>query len=251
MWGLCSGHRRGDVGARRPARRAAARAGAPGTRRLPDRAATPRPLAATAAVTATPPPVLQAAAIAAADEDAALQQPLLTPLACLSTHSSAAALPVALCEPAPPPQRSQRWQPPGGDAYCAAYLAQAAWLAALLGGYSVQRVACQLGLPSDGLRHLSSYELFADLTSVALFGLVLGWFVGVACPRRFAWLFCRRRWYMWLVMTGTPPVYSAIRCGRQRAGGWAISRPPWAAARGRPHAPDGQRAAAPTSVAAT
>jgi len=36
------------------------------------------------------------------------------------------------------------------------------------------------------------YEIFSDMTSLALYGLALGWFVGVAERSRFQWLFSRR-----------------------------------------------------------
>jgi hypothetical protein len=38
---------------------------------------------------------------------------------------------------------------------CCAWL-QAAWLSVLFAGYAVQRGACQLGLPADGLRRVRS-----------------------------------------------------------------------------------------------
>lgn len=54
-------------------------------------------------------------------------------------------------------------------------------------------------------------EAFSDITAVLLYGVALGWFVGVARPRRFRWLFSRQRWYVWATLFGTPPLYSAIR----------------------------------------
>ena len=144
--------------------------------------------------------------------------------------------------------------------------AQAAWLAVLLCGYGVQRAACQVGLPYDGLQQvggrflsltpeistrqacrnmpapfpacmlahlhggpicliaphmrtrsppqISYFEVFSDVSSIALHGAVLGWVVGITSPRRFRWLASWRRWYTWATFFGTPPVYSAIRWGR-------------------------------------
>ena len=68
---------------------------------------------------------------------------------------------------------------------------QASWLAVLLAGYAVQRVACQVGLPNDGLRQIEFLEAFSDITSLGMYGAVLGWFVGVTSPSRFKWLFSR------------------------------------------------------------
>lgn len=129
----------------------------------------------------------------------------------------------------------------------------------LLCGYAVQRAACQVGLPYDGLQQASTdlglqfkraillarllaasgrdqthravpqpscqtapscprctpqisfFEFFSDVSSIALHGAVLGWFVGITSPRRFRWLFSWRRWYAAATFLGTPPVYSAIR----------------------------------------
>lgn len=36
------------------------------------------------------------------------------------------------------------------------------------------------------------FEVFSDASTIMLYGAVLGWFAGVTCPRRFAWLFSRR-----------------------------------------------------------
>ncbi|KAL4433829.1 hypothetical protein ABPG75_000270 [Micractinium tetrahymenae] len=102
------------------------------------------------------------------------------------------------------------WRHPSSASYTQQYLRMAAWLGALFAGYAVQRACCQVGLPYDGLRRIDFLEFFSDATSTALWGAVLGWFVGITCPRRFRWLFSRRRWYAWATLLGTPPVYSAI-----------------------------------------
>lgn len=141
----------------------------------------------------------------------------------------------------------------------------------LLCGYAVQRAACQVGLPYDGLQQartegrlqfkrailltrlpvasggdqtnravplcqavpslpyhstpqISFFEFFSDVSSIALHGAVLGWFVGITSPRRFRWLFSWRRWYAAATFLGTPPVYSAIRYLRTALGvGWLLS----------------------------
>lgn len=63
---------------------------------------------------------------------------------------------------------------------------------------------------SSSALQIDFYEVFSDLTSLALFGSVLGWYVCITDPLRFAWLFSRRRWWLWAVFAGTPPVYSVI-----------------------------------------
>ena len=59
-------------------------------------------------------------------------------------------------------------------------------------------------------KKIGYFELFSDLTSLALYGLALGWFVGVSEHSRFTWLFSRRRWYAGVTFLATPVVYSAI-----------------------------------------
>lgn len=137
-------------------------------------------------------------------DDVDVMEPLLAPVASLTSGTSSAALPL-LCET--DQQREQRrrrreWVRPGywqsyafmvrwracvmstgrlgaelkgvlrvsaigrqcltafkplaSSLHCPAYCAlQAAWLAALLSGYAVQRAACQVGLPYDGLQQAS------------------------------------------------------------------------------------------------
>jgi hypothetical protein len=80
----------------------------------------------------------------------------------------------------------------------------------LLAGYGVQRAICPLGLPDDCLVAVDFYEVFSDITDILLYGVALGWFVGIAQPSRAAWLFSRRRWWFFAVFLGTPPVYSAM-----------------------------------------
>jgi hypothetical protein len=49
----------------------------------------------------------------------------------------------------------QRHAPaPAGTRYHQQYLHMASWLAVLAAGYAEQRAACQVGLPSDGLRQV-------------------------------------------------------------------------------------------------
>ncbi|GAB4813808.1 hypothetical protein N2152v2_000854 [Parachlorella kessleri] len=94
--------------------------------------------------------------------------------------------------------------------YCRRFLLMAAWLLALAAGYGVERVACQLKLPYDCIRRADLYEFYSDFSNMALYGTVLGWFVGITDLDRFRWLSSRRRWYVWAVFLGTPPAYSAI-----------------------------------------
>lgn len=47
-----------------------------------------------------------------------------------------------------------------------------------------------LGRPHPA-RQINFLEFFTDATSTALWGAVLGWFVGITCPGRFRWLFSR------------------------------------------------------------
>lgn len=79
----------------------------------------------------------------------------------------------------------------------------------LLTGYFVQRGACQFNLPQDCV-DATVYELFSDLTSIALYGLVLGWFVGFGDRVRFNWLCNMQRWYAGIVFLLLPIAYSAL-----------------------------------------
>lgn len=149
-----------------------------------------------------------------ADDNAALLHPLLSPTGCLAGSGDAL-----------PQLARRRHEPPHGDEYCVTYLRMAAWLAVLYLVYAEQRLCAWLGLPKDGLQQITFLELFSDVSSIAMYGAVLGWFVGVTDPRRFAWLTTRRRWAAWATLVGTPPVYSAIR--------WVgLGRVRWREARG-------------------
>lgn len=57
---------------------------------------------------------------------------------------------------------------------------------------------------------INYYEFFSDVTSLLLYGLALGWFIGISEHSRFSWLFHPRRWYAGMTFLLTPPVYSAI-----------------------------------------
>jgi len=54
------------------------------------------------------------------------------------------------------------------------------------------------------------YEFYSDITNLGLYGLALGWFIGITERSRFQWVFSRDRWYAGAVFIATPPVYSAI-----------------------------------------
>lgn len=54
------------------------------------------------------------------------------------------------------------------------------------------------------------YETFSDVTNLALYGLALGWAVGLTERPRFLWIFNLRRWYAGIIFLATPAAYSAI-----------------------------------------
>lgn len=58
--------------------------------------------------------------------------------------------------------------------------------------------------------NVSVYELFSDLTSIGLYGLVLGWFVGFGDRVRFNWLCNVQRWYAGALFLLLPIAYSAV-----------------------------------------
>jgi len=54
------------------------------------------------------------------------------------------------------------------------------------------------------------YEFFSDITTLALYSLALGWFIGISERSRFNYLFNRHRWYAALTFFLTPLIFSAI-----------------------------------------
>ena len=54
------------------------------------------------------------------------------------------------------------------------------------------------------------YEFFSDITTLSLYSLALGWFIGIAERPRFSYIFNRNRWYAAATFFLTPPIYSAI-----------------------------------------
>lgn len=126
---------------------------------------------------------------------ALLEEPLLAgPVDALDGGSLQApppTLPMFGSQAAAPPLPWRR-PAPSGHGYAQLYLRMAAWLAALFTGYAVQRACCRyLGLPNDGIQEADALETFSDASALLTYGGLLGWWVGAACPRRFAWLFSR------------------------------------------------------------
>jgi hypothetical protein len=54
------------------------------------------------------------------------------------------------------------------------------------------------------------YEFFSDITTLSLYSLALGWFIGISERSRFNYLFNRHQWYAGATFFLTPPIYSAI-----------------------------------------
>lgn len=54
-----------------------------------------------------------------------------------------------------------------------------------------QTLFLQFSSPFLLVWQVDALERISDLTDLALYGTVLGWFVGLTNPRRFAWLFSR------------------------------------------------------------
>ena len=84
------------------------------------------------------------------------------------------------------------------------------WLLTLLGGYLVQRGVCHLGAPSDCLTDMTYLEWYTDLTSLLLYGLVLGWCCGIMEEYRFSWVFSLHQWYLALTFFSFPPMFSMV-----------------------------------------
>jgi hypothetical protein len=60
------------------------------------------------------------------------------------------------------------------------------------------------------LLQIDYYEFFSDITTLSLYSLALGWFIGISERSRFNYLFNRHRWYAAVTFFLTPPIYSAI-----------------------------------------
>ena len=78
--------------------------------------------------------------------------------------------------------------PRRGSMYVDTQFRMAVWLALLLSGYLIQRATCSIGYPHDCLRNINYYEIFSDMTSLSLYGIALGWFVGFTESPRWFWL---------------------------------------------------------------
>lgn len=65
---------------------------------------------------------------------------------------------------------------------------------------------------------ISFLEFFSDASAIMLYGAVLGWFVGVTCPRRFTWLFSR------CVPSWPATVVQSVERQDGRPAGWQDSR---------------------------
>lgn len=98
----------------------------------------------------------------------------------------------------------------GGRDYIRQNIYMVTWQFTLFLGYLVQRMSCRLGVPSDCLKETSYFEFFSDITCLALYGLALGWLVGITEHSRFRWLYSPKRWYAGVAFLGTPVVYSAL-----------------------------------------
>ena len=88
-----------------------------------------------------------------------------------------------------------------GHMYVATQIRMAIWIALLVSGYFVERTTCSLGYPQDCLRKLDYYEIFSDMTSLALYGIALGWFVSITAPFRWHWIM--NRWVVFMIQIWT------------------------------------------------
>lgn len=90
-------------------------------------------------------------------------------------------------------------------------LRMGAWSGMLCLGYVLTRFCVLYArLPSDGVRIWSAADFSDDISRLLAYGVVLGWLVGVTQPDRAAWLFSRRRLWLWVVYLGTQPCFAAF-----------------------------------------
>ena len=87
-------------------------------------------------------------------------------------------------------------------------------------------VAVYLGAPSDAVVRgrnagkpgnaptdhnvMSKWEIGSDLQTTLMYGLILGWIIGLAERERFGYLYSRRRWWFHLLLLLSGPAFSLV-----------------------------------------
>ncbi|CAM9221823.1 unnamed protein product [Heterosigma akashiwo] len=94
--------------------------------------------------------------------------------------------------------------------YKGEYTRMGVWLAVLTCLWIITRVTCACGAPNDCVSESSPSTTMNDIQILLLYGFTQAWFVEILERRRFWHVFSLQRWYFWVVLAGTPPVFSVI-----------------------------------------
>jgi len=94
--------------------------------------------------------------------------------------------------------------------YKGEYTRMASWLMILVGLWLITRVTCTFGYPDDCVTESDGATTMNDIQILLLYGFVQAWFIEILYQPRFWYLFSLKRWYFWMVLFGTPPVFSWI-----------------------------------------